>query len=124
MSGSASIVWTVPLTLRFMRAMGACLPGLALGGTDRWAVAHRPRNEFAGRNSADALVSRCAFSAVIPVVFRAATWPQISDAIIPAPSVAMVDFSGRVLAMHVEPGEAVGEMKPSVDGNPDVPVLI
>src|ERR1700722_20588534 len=37
MSGSASIVWALPFTSRVMRAMGACLPGVAFheGGSQR-----------------------------------------------------------------------------------------
>src|SRR5262245_1236375 len=41
MSGSASIVWTLPFTSRVIRAMGACLPGNA-ASCGRRVTTHRP----------------------------------------------------------------------------------
>src|SRR5215510_4643235 len=37
MSGSASIVWTLPFTSRLIRAMGACLPEMALASGGAFA---------------------------------------------------------------------------------------
>jgi hypothetical protein len=58
------------------------------------------------------------------VVFRAARLPQVRDAIVGTNPIAMIDLSGRMLSVYVEPGEPMSHITPSVDPYPDVPFRI
>src|SRR4051812_15293526 len=50
MSGSASMVWAVPFTFSVIRAMGACLPGMAVAA-ESCAIAQRPPGWLVGQCS-------------------------------------------------------------------------
>jgi hypothetical protein len=112
---------SVVASCSFIVGCGSFLRGRVDPNVDRFAVEADFYHPFRTALK-DALESRTI--ALVARILMPGRLAQIRDAVVGPISVFMIDLSRRMLAMHIEPCEAVGEMRDSVDDDHSIAVHV